>query len=386
MAEPGWKNIYRNRKWLNRKMNIPFLSLEYTNAFMRKEMLQAFEKVYDGNWFILGKEVEGFEKAYAGFNHVKYCVGVSNGLDALTLALRALLIGNGDQVIVPSNTYIATALAVSETGATPVFAEPDPETYNLSPQSLANVISSNVKAIIPVHLFGQCCDMKNIMAIAEKNKIAVVEDNAQSHGASFEHQPAGSFGIINATSFYPGKNMGAYGDAGAITTNDNELAEKIRLLRNYGSPKKYYNDCIGYNKRLDEIQAAFLLIKLKYLDQLTAMRQQVAAWYDAYLNDIAELVLPLTAEGATHVYHIYCIRTKKRNALQEFLKMKGVETLIHYPFPPHLQKAYSKLGYQPGDFPVAELLAETSLSLPMYPGLREEDVKYIAQQIRIFFT
>ncbi len=367
-------------------MNIPFLSLAYTDKLMRADMLQAFEKVYDSHWFVLGKSVTAFEEAYAAFNQVAHCVGVSNGLDALSLSLRALEIGKGDQVIVPANTYIATVLAVTETGATPVFAEPDAITYNLGTQQLEEHISAKVKAIIPVHLYGQCCAMHSILAFAQHYNLKVVEDNAQAHGAAYAQQLAGSFGHINATSFYPGKNLGAYGDAGAITTNDQELADKVRLLRNYGSRKKYYNEVIGYNKRLDEMQAAFLSVKLNYLEQLTRQRQQVAGWYNQYLQDVEEIIIPQIANQATHVYHLYVIRTKQRDALQEYLREKGIETLVHYPIPPYLQQAYAHLGYRRGDFPITEMLADTSLSLPIYPGLEEEAVKYIATQTRAFFS
>lgn len=366
-------------------MSIPFFSLAHSNAIMKNDMLQAFEHVYDSNWFVLGKAVEAFEKDYAAFNRVKNCIGVSNGLDALSLALRALNIGPGDEVIVPSNTYIATALAVSETGATPVFAEPDILTYNMDVHNVEAAISNKTKAVIPVHLYGQCCAMHNVMQLAGKYNLYVVEDNAQSHGATFNGKPAGSFGDINATSFYPGKNLGALGDAGAITTNDESLADTIKMLRNYGSREKYYNECIGYNKRLDEIQAAFLSVKLKYLQLFTAERQRIAEMYLQLLAGIKEIILPETLPGATHVYHIFLIRTKKRDALRAYLKEQGIDTLIHYPIPPHLQKAYAHLGYKKGDFPIAEMLADTSLSLPVYPGLSEKEIEYISMAIKTFF-
>lgn len=366
-------------------MTIPFFSLAHSNAIMKKDIMHAFEKVYDSNWFVLGKAVEEFEKDYAAFNHIKYCIGVSNGLDALSLALRALNIGPGDEVIVPSNTYIATALAVSETGATPVFAEPDEITYNLNVHNVEAAITGKTKAIIPVHLYGQCCDMDSLMKLAKKYNLYVVEDNAQSHGATFNGKPGGSFGDINATSFYPGKNLGALGDAGAITTNDEELAGKIKMLRNYGSREKYYNECIGYNKRLDEIQAAFLSVKLKYLQQFTEERKRIAEIYLKQLAGIEEIILPKTLKGATHVYHVFLIRTQRRNELQVYLKEKGIDTLIHYPMPPHLQKAYAHLGYQKGNFPIAEMLADTSLSLPIYPGLSEKEIEFISMSIKTFF-
>ncbi len=353
---------------------------------MKKDMMRAFEKVYNSNWFVLGKSVDAFEESYAVFNQVKYCVGVSNGMDALSMSLKALNIGRGDEVIVPSNTYIATALAVSETGATPVFADPDPDTYNMDAKNTEASITKCTKAIMPVHLYGQCCKMDSLIQLAIKHHLFVVEDNAQSHGASFNAKPAGSFGHINATSFYPGKNLGALGDAGAITTNDQKLANKIKLFRNYGSKKKYFNECIGYNRRLDEIQAAFLLVKFEYLQYFTMQRQQIALHYLQSLAEVDEIILPTVSKGATHVYHVFLIRTKKRDALQKFLKEQGIDTLIHYPMPPHLQKAYSHLGFHKGDFPIAEQLALTSLSLPIYPGLKKAEIEYIIKSIKKFFV
>jgi len=347
-------------------------------------MLEAFEEVFDSKWYILGENVNEFEKKYAAFNKVKHCIGVSNGLDAITLSLIALGIGKGDEVIIPSNTYIATVLAISYTGAKPIFAEPDIYTYNIDVKNIEAAITSTTKAIIPVHLYGQCCDMESIMQLAKKNNLFVVEDNAQSHGATFSGKPAGSWGHANATSFYPGKNLGALGDAGAVTTDDDALAEKIKMLRNYGSKRKYYNEIIGFNKRLDELQAKFLFVKLKYLQQFTEARQEIAKWYDDTLAGMEKIILPYTNKEATHVYHLYMIRHEKRDALQQYLNDKGIDTLIHYPVPPHLQKAYKHLGYKKGDFPIAEAIADTCLSLPIYPGMKKSEVEYVCEKINEF--
>ena len=295
-------------------------------------------------------------------------------------------IGKGDEVIVPSNTYIATVLAVSYVGAKPVFVEPNIETYNIDFSKIEEAVTPNTKAIMPVHLYGQACEMQPIMDIAKKYNLFVIEDNAQSQGATYKEKITGSWGDINGTSFYPGKNLGAIGDAGAVTTNDENLAEKVKILRNYGSQKKYYNEFIGHNMRLDELQASFLSVKLKYLKEWTLKRQEIGAWYDEALKEIEGLILPKIAEGATHVYHLYVIRTKKRDELQSYLNEKGIGTLIHYPIPPHLQEAYESLGLKKGDFPIAEELAETCLSLPVWPGMGVEHVELISENIKAFFN
>jgi dTDP-4-amino-4,6-dideoxygalactose transaminase len=367
-------------------MKIPFLSFQEMHAPLRNEMLSVFGAFYDKGWYILGDSVRNFEQEYAFFNNTKFAVGVSNGLDALHLSLKALGVKEGDEVIVPSNTYIATVLAVSFTGATPVFAEPDVQTCNINPANIEAVISGRTKAVIPVHLYGQACDMKSIMDIAGKYNISVVEDNAQAHGAAWNDQVTGSWGNINATSFYPGKNLGALGDAGAVTTDSEELAQKVSVLRNYGSQKKYYNEVIGYNMRLDELQAAVLRVKLKHLKQWNSQRQQLADMYDNLLNGVGDLILPVCAAGATHVYHLYTVRTKYRDALQSFLKEKGVDTLIHYPVPPFAQEAYKDLGIRSGQFPIAEEMAATLLSLPLWPGMRQEQMELVAHEIKGFFS
>ncbi len=366
-------------------MNIPFLSFGPQNAAVRSQVLDAVETVFDSQWYVLGKAVEQFEAEYAAYNGVQYCIGVANGLDALHLALRALNIGAGDEVIVPSNTYIATWLAASFVGAVPVPVEPNPRTYNLDPTRLEAAITPRTKVIMPVHLYGQACEMDAIMAIARKHGLYVVEDNAQAQGALWHGKMTGSFGAINGTSFYPGKNLGALGDAGAMTTDDADLARAARTLRNYGSQKKYYNEVIGINSRLDELQAGVLSAKLPHLPEWTAQRQQIGAQYTEALAGIGDLVLPTVADGATHVYHLYVVKTARREALQQHLMAAGIGTLIHYPVPPHLQQAYASAGYQTGAFPIAEELAQTCLSLPLWPGMTADHVTQVADSIRAFF-
>ena len=359
---------------------IKFLDFEPMQAQIREEMQQAFQRVYDSHWYIQGKELDAFEMEYALLNHTKHSVGVSNGLDALVLSLRALNIGVGDEVIVPSNTYIATALAVSHVGATPVFVEPRMETYNINPEKIPDVITKKTKVIMPVHLYGQSCEMDYIIEIAKANNLYVVEDNAQAHLSSFNGKLTGSFGDINGTSFYPGKNLGALGDAGAITTNNQDLALKVKTLRNYGSSVKYYNEEIGYNNRLDELQAAFLRVKLNYLEEWTDQRKEIASWYNANLIS-KNWILPEVHKNADHVYHLYVIRTNDRDKLQVELNSNGIQTMIHYPVPPHLQKAYKHLGYKEGDFPIAEEMAKTCLSLPIWPGLKKVEIENISEII-----
>ena len=366
-------------------MNVPFLSFDKTNGLIKAELVKAFEDFLDSYWYVLGNRVKTFEKEYAEYNNVNYAVGVSNGLDALHLAIKALHIGKGDEVIVPSNTYIATALAVSFVGATPVFVEPDKATYNIDPNRIAESITPRTKAIMPVHLYGQVCEMEAIMKIAEENGLFVIEDNAQSQGAAYKNKKAGSWGHINGTSFYPGKNLGALGEAGAVTTDNVDYAEKISTLRNYGSKKKYYNEAIGYNMRLDECQAAFLSVKLKYLLAWTDERRSIADKYMQLLKGVGDLQLPVIAEHATHVYHQFVIRTGYRNALQEHLGKSNIGTLIHYPVPIHLQEAYRHLKFKKGDFPIAEEIADTCLSLPIWPGMTDSDIELVAKYIKDFF-
>lgn len=365
--------------------NIPFLSFDKTNELIATEIKKAFGDFFDSKQYILGEKVSQFEREYALYSRVKYCIGVSNGLDALHLSLKALGIGEKDEVIVPSNTFIATVLAITYVGATPVFVEPDISTYNINPVLIEQKVTSNTKAIMPVHLYGQACEMDSLLSITKKYNLYLIEDNAQAQGATWKGKKTGSFGHINSVSFYPGKNLGALGDAGAITTDDYDLKDKIRTLRNYGSNKKYYNDLIGFNNRLDECQAAFLSIKLKYLDEWNQERRQIAHWYNNLLEEVSEIILPKIKKGATSVYHLYVIRVKKRTKLQNFLKEKGIGTLIHYPIPPHLQKCYLKYRYKVTDFPIAEELSKCVLSLPIYPGLAYKQVSYITECVKSFY-
>lgn len=365
-------------------MEIPFLSFRFMNHEIKEEILASFAKFFDSPHYILGSGVGNFENEYATFNKVQYCIGVSNGLDALFLALKALGIGSGDEVIVPSNTYIASLIAISNVGARPVLVEPNEATYNIDHTKIERAITSRTKAIMPVHLYGQACEMRQISKIAQEREVKIIEDNAQAHGACCAGKLTGSWGHANATSFYPGKNLGAFGDAGAVTTNDSSIAERVKTLRNYGSQKKYYNAEIGYNMRLDECQAEFLRIKLRHLNYWTLQRQAIANWYQEGLKHIPYIILPQVALDCTHVYHLYVIRTKFRNELQEFLSKRGIGTLIHYPVPPHLQKAYKFLGYKVGDFPIAEEIATTCLSLPMWPGLQHHQVMKVCDLVNSF--
>jgi dTDP-4-amino-4,6-dideoxygalactose transaminase len=355
-------------------MKIPFLSFDGLHNPIKEDLKQAFAEVLDSNWFIMGSQLDAFEKEYAKWNEVEYCVGVSSGLDAIILSLRALGIGPGDEVIVPSNTYIATALAVTNVGARPIFVEPRYETANINPNLIEAAITIKTKAIIPVHLYGQACEMRAIMDIAERYGLFVIEDNAQAHGAKYLGKKTGSWGHISATSFYPGKNLGALGDAGAITTNDLELAEKVRVLRNYGSRVKYENEVIGYNNRLDELQAALLRVKLTKLDEWTVERNKIANSYIERHYDIEGIDLFDLAEGATSAYHLFVIKSDSRDRLQKHLTEQGVGTLIHYPIPPHMQECYMDLGHKKGDFPIAERLSNEVLSLPMFVGIDDDQV------------
>lgn len=366
-------------------MKVPFLSFEATNRQVKAGMLSAYEQLIDSGWYVLGERVKQFEEQYAGFSHTKHCIGVGNGLDALHIALKTLGIGPGDEVIVPSNTYIATLLAVSYTGAMPVLAEPDIHTFNISPSRFAEKINSRTKAVMPVHLYGQACEMTAIMQIADKHGIFVIEDNAQAHGASCDGRLTGSFGHINATSFYPGKNLGALGDAGALTTDNDELATLARMWRNYGSEKKYYNTVKGLNSRLDESQAGVLSVKLPFLKAWNGERASIADHYNQHLQGTGDLILPQLARGCTSAYHLYVIRTEHRNPLQEHLTQQGIGTLIHYPIPPHLQQAYKDWGYKQGDFPIAEKMAGTCLSLPLFVGMTRDQQDYVIETIHNYY-
>ena len=364
---------------------IPFLSFDYQDPLYRQQLIDAMTQVLDSKWYVMGKNLELFEKNYADFNHTKYAVGVANGLEAIIISLKILEIGEGDEVIVPSNTYIATWLAVSNVGAKIVPVEPDPKTYNIDPLKIEAAITEKTKAIIPVHLFGQSCDMEGIMQLAKKYNLYVVEDNAQAHLSTWNGKLTGSFGHSNATSFYPGKNLGALGDGGAITSDNEELAIKAKTYRNYGSQKKYYNEVLGTNSRLDELQAAVLNVKLPYLESLTKERVKVAEKFNSLLKNVSSISIPFLHSDATHVYHLYVIKCKNRDELQKFLGENKIGTLIHYPVPPHLQEAYKFLNFKKGDFPLAEEMATTCLSLPMFPGLRDESIEFICDKIKEFY-
>ena len=363
-------------------MNVPFLELRPGYDELRAEFDAAYHRVMDSGWYLLGQELLAFEAEFAAFCGTKYCVGVGNGLDALHMILKAYGIGGGDEVIVPSNTYIATWLAVSYAGASPVPVEPNSETFNIEADAIEAAVNSRTKAVIPVHLYGQPANMDAIVRIARKCGLKVIEDNAQAHGARYLGRRTGSFGDAAAISFYPGKNLGAFSDAGAVTTNDDELAERIRALRNYGSIKKYQTDFKGYNSRMDELQAAFLRVKLRKLDEWNARRCFIAARYLSELDGISELKLPFVPGGVEPVWHIFALRHPRRDEFQALLAKIGIGTLIHYPIPPHLSGAYSNSGWRPGDFPIAEEIAETELSLPMGPHLAPESQDAAIQAIR----
>lgn len=364
-------------------MNIPFVSFLPMERELDADIRAAFERVFAQSWYIAGKEDKAFEDAFAKYCDVAHCVGCGNGLDALMLALKALGISSGDEVIVPSNTYIATALAVTYVGATPIFVEPDINTFNIDASKIEEKITSKTKAIMPVHLYGQPCDMEPIMAVAKKHNLYIVEDCAQAHGAKYKGQVVGSFGDAAGFSFYPGKNLGALGDAGATVTNNSELADKVRALGNYGSDYKYHHIYQGNNSRLDEMQAAFLQAKLPKLDMMNEERRRIA---DRYLKEITneEVILPIVPDYAEPVWHVFGIRCKRRTELEAYLKEVGIATNKHYPIPMHLQECYKGLGYKEGDFPIAEEISATELSLPMYYGMTEEQIDYVIEKINSF--
>jgi dTDP-4-amino-4,6-dideoxygalactose transaminase len=364
---------------------IPFLDLRAVNAVHEAELKKAFERVLASGWFILGKEVENFERAFATYCEVDHAVGVSNGLDALHLILRGYGIGEGDEVLVPSNTYIATWLAATYAGATPVPVEPDDLTFNIDPARMEAAITPRTRAIIAVHLYGQPCDMDPILEIAQRHGLKVIEDAAQSHGALYRGRKVGSLGHAAGFSFYPGKNLGALGDAGAITTNDAELAQNLRVLVNYGSRVKYQNEVQGFNCRLDELQAALLSVKLPHLDQETDRRREIAAAYTAGLKGTS-LQLPSVMDGTDAVWHLYVIRSADRDRLQKELSSRGIGTMIHYPIPPHLQAAYAELGYQAGDLTIAEQIHREVLSLPLSPTMTDSQVQEVVSALRELAT
>ena len=361
-------------------MKVPFLDMKAPYLELKSELDIAYQRVMESGWYVLGSEVEAFEQEFAQYCDVKHCIGVGNGLDALFLVLKAWGIGEGDEVIVPGNTYIATWLAVTYTGAKVVPVEPDIRTYNIDASKIEAVITANTKAIIAVHLYGQPADMPAINTIAKKYNVKVLEDGAQAHGAKCHGKRVGGLGDAAGISMYPGKNLGAFGDAGVVTTNDDETADKVRVLRNYGSRIKYHNEVIGYNSRIDELQAALLRVKLRHLEEWNQRRTQVAQHYLRELADHKQLILPYIPEWATPVWHVFVIRTNQREELQKRLSARGIQTLIHYPIPPHLSGAYKEFGWQVSDYPISECMANEVLSLPMGPHMRKQ-AEYVTRHI-----
>lgn len=365
-------------------MKVPFVTFLPMHNEIRQELDSAYNRVLDKSYFIQGDECRKFEEEFAEYCGVKYCVGVASGLDALILILKAMGIGNGDEVIVSSNTYIATALAVSYNGAKPVFVEPEIETFNINPSRIEEKITSNTKAIIAVHLQGRTADMDAINSIAKKYNLKVIEDAAQAHGAKYKGKKAGSLSDAAGFSFYPGKNLGALGDGGCVTTNDKALAEKIRALGNYGSDYKYHHIYKGVNSRLDEIQAAFLRVKLPNLDRWNENRRATAKkYFEGIKNSLIKLPLKSTEEFE-HIYHVFVIRCDKRDELEKYLNDNGIGTVKHYPIPMHEQECYKDLGINHGELPIAEEISRTVLSIPMYYGMTEDEINYVIEAINKF--
>lgn len=350
---------------------------------LKEELKAAFERVLERSWYIDGAEDEAFEKAFAQYIGAKYCVGVGNGLDALVMALKALGIGRNDEVIVPANTFIASALAISYAGATPVLVDPELETFNINPDKIEAAITSRTKAIMPVHLYGQACRMDRITELAKKHNLKIIEDCAQAHGATYKGKTAGTFGDAAGYSFYPGKNLGALGDAGAVVTDDEELAKKIRALKNYGSDYKYHHIYKGNNSRLDELQAAFLSAKLMILDKMNAERRRIAQRYLDGIKNPA-VALPYVCADCVPVWHVFAVRSERRDELESFLNSQGIGTNKHYPIPVHLQECYKDLGYKEGDFPAAEEISRTELSLPMYYGMTDAEIDFVIDSVNKF--
>lgn len=360
---------------------VPFLDLKATYLELKNDLDEAYHRVMQSGWYLLSEELAGFESEFADYCGVKHCVGVGNGLEALILLLKAYEIGPGDEVIVPSNTYIATWLAVSYVGAKPVPVEPINDTYNLDPSLIEQAITTRTKAILPVHLYGQAADMDGINQIANKYNLIVIEDAAQAHGALCNGKRAGSLGHAAGWSFYPGKNLGAFGDAGGITTNDQYIAEKVKVLRNYGSRKKYVNEMQGSNSRLDELHAAGLRVKLKYLDQWNQRRKTFAQFYLNALS-ASSLILPITANFADPVWHLFVIRSTARQEFMQHLTEKGINTQIHYPIPPHKQQAYQAMNHL--SFPISEKMHEEVVSLPIGPHLSQSQIEKVVEHVLNF--
>lgn len=366
-------------------MKIPFVDLKAQYKSIKEEIKLEVEKVFQNTNFILGEPVAEFEKNFAGFCNSKFCIGVASGTDALQLALRVLGIGKGDEVITAANTFVATVFAISYVGASPVLVDIDPDTYNIDLDKIEEKITPHTKAIIPVHLYGRAVNMKKLLVLADKHNLKIVEDACQAHGSKFDGKKVGSFSILGCFSFYPGKNLGAYGDGGAIVTSDRGLYDKLKMMRNYGSPRKYHHDIIGYNSRLDTLQAAILGVKLKYLDEWNEKRLANARLYNQKLNGIGDLILPNIDGSESHVFHLYVIRTKKRDELLKYLRDNGVQCGIHYPIPIYALGAYSSLGLTKRDFPITGQFSKQILSLPMFPELTEGQIDRVVDVIKRFY-
>lgn len=364
-------------------MRVNFVDLKEQYQNIKDDILRAMTEVMDRGRFVLGPQVEEFEQKFAEYSKVRYGIGVASGTDALFLALKSSGIGPGDEVITAANTFIATALGISYAGASPVLVDTDPVSYNIDPTKIEAAITSKTKAIMPVHLYGQMADMDAIAEIAKKHDLKVIEDACQAHGAEDKGRRAGSIGGISCFSFYPSKNLGAYGDGGMVLTDDEDLYKKVKMFRDYGQSKKYHHEFKGHNSRLDSLQAAVLLAKLPHLDEWNNRRRSLARIYDELFSGV-DVATPVESRGYRHVYHLYVIRTKKRDEMFEYLKSKQIYCGIHYPIPIHLQKAYKDLAYKQGDFPITEKYAQETLSLPMYPELREEQIRYVVTEIRDF--
>lgn len=369
-------------------MKVPFLDLKANYNSIKSEILEAIDQVLENTAYILGKSVKDFEAAFAKDHQAEFCIGVSSGTDGNHLALWSLGIGQGDEVIIPANTFIATAWGATLCGATPVFVDCDPLTYNLDPKKIEAAITPRTKAIVAVHLYGQPADLEAINEVATKHNLILVEDCAQSHIAEYKGKRVGTFGKISSFSFYPGKNLGAYGEGGAVVTNDQDLAKKCKMLREHGSEQKYYHKILGHNYRMEGIQGAVLGVKLKHLEKWTEMRRSVAQKYNSLFSECTEITTPFEADYSKHVYHLYVVKvdSEKRDKLVNFLAENGISTGLHYPVPLHLQECFSSLGYKKGDFPVTEELAESAISLPMYPEMTDEQIEYVASTLISFFN
>ncbi|KJJ84361.1 glutamine--scyllo-inositol transaminase [Candidatus Omnitrophus magneticus] len=367
-------------------MNIPLVDLRWQTDLIKKDFLKEIGGILDSSAFILGPKVKEFEKHFAEYCGTKYCAGISSGTDALILALRAAGIEYGDEIITVSNTFIATSASISACGGKPVFVDIEEDSYNINPSLISRAITAKTKAIMPVHLYGQCADMTPIMKLAKNYGLFVIEDACQAHGAEYTGKRSGSFGMGAAFSFYPGKNLGAWGEGGAVVTNDQKIFDEVTVLRDHGSREKYIHLKEGFNMRLHGIQGAVLDLKLKMLDEWNALRRTAAGIYKRELSNVNELILPIEKPYAKHVYHLFVIRVKDRESLQKFLLDKGIGAGFHYKYPLHLQEAYAYLGYKEGDLPITEKIMKEIISLPIYPGITEEQIIYICKAVKEFFA